>query len=172
LANYCNKLVGQDRLLALKLKAKGFPVTEIRKRVYETFEDSPEYSLSQFRRWLQDDNPEVMEVVESERKEARKKSYASKDSRILALIEIGEKLFEEILEVNWQQEHKRGTDLTKEFRLTMTDLRTETDPFGTGDHVIASAYEEFINKVAGKAPDLIDSPIDLFNKAQETEELN
>ena len=168
---YCLKLKGNDRLLALKLKASGFPVTQVRKRVYETFPDAHEYSLSQFRKWLQDDYPEVVEMVESVRQEARKKSYASKDSRILALIEIGEKIFEEIMEVDWSDDHKRGTDLTKEFRLTMTDLRTETDPFGTSDHAIASAYEEFINKVNGQAPDLIDSPMDLYLKEQDSEEL-
>ena len=74
--------------------------------------------------------------------------------------------------MDWQQEHKRGTDLTKEFRLTMTDLRTETDPFGIGDHTIKSAYEEFITKVHGAAPDLIDSPLEVFEKTQTTEELN
>jgi len=154
---YCGNLSTNQRLYALKLKALGYPVTKVHKKIYETFSDEGKvYSVSQLRRWLTSDNPEVLDAVDAERKGARDKSYASKDSRILALIEIAEQLFDEILSIDWSDDHKRGTDLTKEFRLTMADLRTETDPFGIADQQIASVFENFISKVNETSPTLID----------------
>jgi hypothetical protein len=146
-----------QRLYALKLKALGYPVSKLHKKIYETFKDEGKvYSVSQLRRWLSDDNPEVLDAIDAERRDARDKSYANKDSRILALVELASDIFDELVAIDWKQEHKRGTDLLREFRLTMKDLREETDPFGIADQQISSVFENFITKVNTQSPTLID----------------
>ncbi|MHC4230968.1 MAG: terminase large subunit domain-containing protein, partial [Planctomycetota bacterium] len=126
----------------------GYPVSKLHKKIYETFKDEGKvYSVSQLRRWLSDDNPEVLDAIDAERRDARDKSYANKDSRILALVELASDIFDELVAIDWKQEHKRGTDLLREFRLTMKDLREETDPFGIADQQISSVFENFITKV-------------------------
>lgn len=157
MSDLCGKLGTNARLYALKLKALGYPVSKVHKKIYEVFEEEHKYSLAHLRKWLQDDNPEVLEAVEVERREARSRSYANKDSRILALVELASDLFDELLAVDWQDDHKRGTDLLKEFRATMKDLREETDPFGIADQQISSVFENFISRVNDQSPTLIDS---------------
>jgi hypothetical protein len=154
---YCAGLSTNQRLYALKLKALGYPVSKLHKKVYETFpEEGKVYSVSQLRRWLSSDNPEVLDAIDAERKSARDKSYANKDSRILALVEVASDLFDELVTVDWKEAHKRGVDLLREFRLTMKDLREETDPFGIADQQIASVFENFITRVNEQSPTLID----------------
>lgn len=166
MSDLCGKLSTQQRLYALKLKALGYPVSKIHKKVYEIFEEGHTYSVAHFRKWLQDDNPEVIEAVEIERREARGRSYANKDSRILALVELASDLFDELLAVDWQDDHKRGTDLLREFRATMKDLREETDPFGIADQQISSVFENFIARVNDQSPTLIDS--EEWNQEEQT----
>ena len=167
MSDLCGKLTTQQRLYALKLRALGYPVSKIHKKVYGTFEEGHKYSVAHFRKWLQDDNAEVKEAIELERRDARDRSYANKDSRILALVELASDLFNELLAVDWQDDHKRGTDLLKEFRATMKDLREETDPFGIADQQISSVFENFINRVNDQSPTLIDS--EEWNQDQPTQ---
>jgi hypothetical protein len=124
-------------------------VAESKKELYAMFPDAFRYEFETLKRWAASkEGKEEFEIaVTATRREARKKSYANKDSRLLSLIEIGEKVFAELRVLSVKKNQREFVSLSKEFREVLASIANEVDPFNVGDSEVRSSAQLFLDQV-------------------------
>lgn len=145
----CEKLNADEREYFLAMRALNYTVAECRKKLYEMYPEAEPYTHETVKRWMasKEGKEEFEAALSDERRKARKKSYANKDSRLLSLIEIGEKLFDDLRDMSPKRHMREFTSMSKEFREILAAIANEVDPFNLGDSEVRSSAQMFLAQV-------------------------
>ena len=107
------------------------------------------YSASQVEKWFY--GPEGKEMyskaLEGARTAARNQSFANKDSRLLAYVEVSEKILHKLR--NMAADNPKFSPLSRELRENFKCIKDEVDPFDINDEATSSAFDRLINRTAG-----------------------
>jgi hypothetical protein len=124
-------------------------VAEAQTELYKMFPDAFCYEFETLKRWAasKEGKEEYEIAVSAERRSARKKSYANKDSRLLSLIEIGERVFSDLRTLSPKKNQREFVSLSKEFREILSAIANEVDPFNVGDSEVRSSAQLFLDQV-------------------------
>jgi hypothetical protein len=145
----CEQLSKDERQYFWAMRAMQRTVAEAQTELYKMFPDAFCYEFETLKRWAasKEGKEEYEIAVSAERRSARKKSYANKDSRLLSLIEIGEKVFEDLKDMSPKKNQREFVSLSKEFREILAAIANEVDPFNMGDTEIRSSAQAFLEQV-------------------------
>lgn len=154
----CEKFSTKEREFFLTLKAMNRTVAEAKEEFYEHYPDAWPYKHETLKRWLasKDGKAELAEVASGIRSTARDESFANKDSRIMALVELAEKGLANLRMLDPVKDNREYTALGRDFRELLSKISEEVDPYKTGDVQITSSVEAFFEKLDKmEAPDWI-----------------
>jgi len=144
-----DKLTADHKEFFLETKAKDYTLPECLNILYEAYPTAPEYTARTFQRWVT--QPEIKEQYKEIEARLRKKvrgySYANKDSRLMALIEISQRMMSRIRAIKVSD--KSFTGLNRELRENFKFIREEVDPFGIEDPEIKSSFQSFRDSLKG-----------------------
>jgi len=159
-----NDLSDEHREFILRVRAENRSITETWKIFYETYPDAEEtrqYSKRAFEEWFK--KPQIKEDLMRAQRSVidgtRSYSYANKDNRLLALIEISEKMMEELRILGAGD--KLFPVINRELRENFKFIKDEVDPFNMEDEQVRSAYETFMERAKG-------TPFEQFFKTQDS----
>lgn len=145
----CEKYTQNEREFFLTLRAMNRTVREARAEFYRHFPEAEPYTHETLKRWVAsaEGKAELAEVQSGIRSTARDESFANKDSRIMALVELAEKTLANLRMLDPVKENKEYTALGRDFRESLAKIAEEVDPYNTGDSQISSSVEEFVNRL-------------------------
>jgi len=86
-------------------------------------------------------------LLERVRKAARGRSFANKDSRLLAYVEVSEKILDKLR--NLDAGDSKFSPLSRELRENFKCIKEEVDPFDINDEATSSAFDRLIARTAG-----------------------
>ena len=145
----CNKFSQSEREYFLTLISMNRTVAEARKEFYEHYPEAEPYSHETLKRWRssKEGKAELAEVQSGIRSTARDESFANKDSRIMALVELAEKGMANLRLLDPVKDNKEYVALGRDFRDLLTKIAEEVDPFNLNDGEIMSSAQAFLEKV-------------------------
>ena len=145
----CEQLSPVEREYFWAMRSMQHTVEESRRKLYEMFPDAFAYKHETLKRLCASkEGKEEFEIaITAERRKARKKSYANKDSRLLSLIELGETVFEDLRTISPKKSQREFVSLSKEFREILAAIANEVDPFNMGDSEVRSSAQAFMEQV-------------------------
>ena len=145
----CEKLTADEREYFLAMRAMNYTVAECKDKLYEMYPEAEPYTFETLKRWVAspEGKKEFEEALSAERRKARKKSYANKDSRLLSLIEIAENVFDDLRKLSPKKNQREFVALSKEFREILGAIANEVDPFNVGDSEVRSSAQAFLDQV-------------------------
>ena len=154
----CEKLTKQEREFFFTLRAMNRTVKEARKEFYEHYPEAEPYSFETMKRWTSSaqGKEEFAEVQSGIRSTARDESFANKDSRIIALVELAEKDMANLRMLDPVKDNREYTGLSKDFRELLAKIAEEVDPYNMGDEKISSSVEDFVSRLKdAEGPDWV-----------------
>ena len=145
----CEKLSKDEREYFLTLISMNRTVKEAREEFYKHYPEAEPYSFETLKRWRasSEGKAELAEVQSGIRSTARDESFANKDSRIMALVELASKSLATLRGLDPLNDNKEYVALGRDFRELLTKISEEVDPYNTGDTKISSSVEEFVNRL-------------------------
>jgi len=139
----------EQRHFWLEHKAQNHTIKQTIAHFEETFPGARCYTEGSIRQWFKSKECKA-EYKQSERivrKQARSYSFANKDQRLLAYIEVCEKILAEVRVM--EADNKQFPVLTRELRENFKFIKEEVDPFGIEDEQTRSAFETFTKRLVG-----------------------
>lgn len=145
----CEKLRPEEREYFWAMRSLNHSVAEARTKLYAMYPEAEPYTHETLKRLCssKEGKEEFENALSSERRKARKKSYANKDSRLLSLIEIAENVFDDLRTLSPKKNQREFTALSKEFREILAAIANEVDPFNLGDSEVRSDAQSFLDQV-------------------------
>jgi hypothetical protein len=142
-------LTEEQKQVILETRAKNHSLRATKKVFEGLYPDATKYSRGSWQLWFNDpETQKQFRKVEAEvRKGVRNYSFANKDSRLLAHIEVSEKILDKIRELSATD--KQFPVLARELRENLKVIREEVDPFNLEDEQTRSAFESFIDRAKG-----------------------
>lgn len=154
----CEKLTKQEREFFLTLRAMNRTVKEAMEEFYEHYPEAEPYSFETMKRWTSSaqGKEEFAEVQSGIRSTARDESFANKDSRIIALVELASKSLATLRDLDPLNDNKEYVALGKDFRELLGKIADEVDPYNMGDEKISSSVEDFVSRLKdAEGPDWV-----------------
>ena len=145
----CEKFTQDEREYFLTLIAMNRTVAEAREEFYKHYPQAEPYTHETLKRWRasKEGKAELAEVQSGIRSTARDESFANKDSRIMALVELAEKGMANLRLLDPVKDNKEYVALGRDFRDLLTKIAEEVDPFNLGDGEIMSSAQAFLKQV-------------------------
>lgn len=142
-------LTKDAKIAVMEYRAENHPIPECLEWLGVNFPDERRYSLIQFSNWTRSvEGKELFdEALGRVRKSARGKSFADKDSRLLAYVEVSEKILTKLREM--EASDPKFAPLSRELRENFKCIKEEVDPFDINDEATSSAFDRLIARTAG-----------------------
>jgi len=144
----CEKFTQDEREFFLTLRSMNRTVAEAREEFYKHYPEAEPYTHETLKRWVasKEGKAELGEVQKGIRSTARDESFANKDSRIMALVELAEKGMATLRGLDPLTDNREYVALGRDFRDLLTKIAEEVDPFNLGDGEIMSSAQSFLKQ--------------------------
>lgn len=134
---------------AMEYRAANNTIAHTQDWLHVNYPEVTRYSLNTFKAWCSSTEGKELyaAALEKVRKEARNRSFANKDSRLLAYIEVSAKILDKLREL--EADDAKFSSLSRELRENFKCIKEEVDPFDINDGVTQSAFDRLIARTEG-----------------------
>ena len=144
-----NEVPMEAKIAAMEYRASNHTIADTRDWLHVNYPQVKRYTLNTFQAWCSSVEGKELyaEALGKVRKAARNKSFANKDSRLLAYIEVSAKILDKLREM--QADNPKFASLSRELRENFKCIKEEVDPFDINDEATSSAFDRLIARTAG-----------------------
>ena len=144
-----DELTSEMKQGALEYRADNHTVAASFEWLYLNYPEAKRYKQNTFEKWCSSVEGKGLygNILGKVRTAARSESFANKDSRLKAYIEVSMKILEKLRVMDASD--AKFSPLSRELRENFKCIKEEVDPFDINDETNRSAFDQLIERTTG-----------------------